>query len=160
MKKSTSKSDWRPFVLRLRTLNIFVLFLGGLMAAVIVLYKYSRNSQLYQTFFVYSTNITVFGSQLSGVAPFPMIPTLLGVVVNLWWGAIDDNARHLQPYLSMSKRSTPISRGVGLSYQSSYGIWAAWKAAVNRHWVLCFITFGTFLCQICKPKHSLRKHAV
>lgn len=131
-------------------LAALLLFLASLAIAIGVLYHFSKTSQLYQTFFVYEKSIEVSGSKIPTIAPFSIIPTLVGVGLGLWWGALDERFRHLQPYTSMSRGPTPFSRGAGVSYQSSRWIMAAGKAAVNKHWLLCLVTLGTFLSQICK----------
>lgn len=142
-------------VLRLRLLLALILFLITILIGIIVLNHFSRRGLLYSTAFLYQTNFSLFTTQLPSIAPFSILPTLIAVGVGLWWGAIDSTFRRLQPHLSMAESPKQLSQGVGLSYESSYWIHAAVKAAFNKHWLLSLITFGTFLCSICKfPFHA------
>jgi Protein of unknown function (DUF3433) len=99
----------------------------ALIVGIGVLYSFAKQSRLYQSAFVYQASISILKTHLSTVAPFSIIPTLIAVAMSLWWGTIDVNFRRLQPVLSMSKAPTPILKGAGLSYQSSYWLWAAFK---------------------------------
>ncbi|KAF3037636.1 hypothetical protein E8E12_004832 [Didymella heteroderae] len=47
----------------------------------------------------------------------------------------------------MSHDAEPPSHGIGLSYASSFWLWASAKAAKNRHWLLSLITLTTFMMQ-------------
>lgn len=141
-------SDWRPLVLRLRTLLTLGLYLATLVTAILVLHHFAQRSSLYRTAFVYQATIPVFG--IHTLAPFSLLPTLLAVLVGLWWGSIDVTFRRLQPYLSMVEAPQPLVRGANLSYQSSYWLRASFKAALNQHWLLLLVTVGTSLSPIRK----------
>jgi hypothetical protein len=116
----------------------------------VVLNDFSERSRLHQTFFVYQTNLAVFKESVTGISPVSIIPTLFAVGVGLWWSAMDKNFRRLQPFISMSKSPTTFSHGASLSYQTSYWLWAAIRAARNKHWLLCLITIGTTFSQVCE----------
>ena len=75
---------------------------------------------------------------------------LIAVGIGLWWSAIDENFRRLQPFLAMSNDNLKYSQGINPSYKSSYWVWAAPKAARNRHWLLFLITLGATLTPICR----------
>ncbi|OJD40264.1 uncharacterized protein BKCO1_1000611 [Diplodia corticola] len=143
----SSSSSWVPAVIRLRLLMPMFLFLIAIASGILVFYSYSQRSLLYRTAFVFQTNVPGLDRTLPAVSTYSMISTLFGVVVGLWWGAIDVTFRRLQPFLSM-KRPMPISKGADLSYQFNYWAWAAWKAASNRHWFLCLVTIGSSLCPV------------
>ncbi|KAF2178151.1 hypothetical protein K469DRAFT_731902 [Zopfia rhizophila CBS 207.26] len=81
-------------------------------------------------------SFTVSVLRVSTLAPYSIIPTFLAPM------------RILQPYLAMSQEPTHLKKGAGLSYQSSYWAYAAFKAAKNRHWFLFLVTLGSTLCQI------------
>ncbi|KAF2146972.1 uncharacterized protein K452DRAFT_337305 [Aplosporella prunicola CBS 121167] len=146
--KSKKLSDWRPFVLRLRTIIALVIFLIALLISVVILNDFSKKNLLYDKTFVYQGSVSILKTQTLMIAPFSTLPTLLAVVVGLWWGAMDTTFRRLQPYLSMAETPKPVPQGIGLSYESSYWIYAAIKSAWNRHWILSSLTLGTFLCSI------------
>lgn len=155
-KKITGK-DWRPSMLHKRWLLTLFFVLIALAIALLVLRSYSRENRLYRTAFVYQVNLGLFNTSFS---PHSVIATLVAVAIGLSWDGIDKPMRTLQPYLSMT-RGTPIaSRGVSLSYQSSYWILAATRAAYRRHWILSMIATGTTLAQIRKCSKYSRLHDV
>lgn len=117
-----------------------------LLTAIIILYHFSQRSLLYQSAFVYQANVL----NISTIAPFSVLSTLIAVGVGLWWAAIDSTFRRLQPYLTMANAPTRLYSGASLSYQSSYWVWATTKALSNKHWLLCLVTLGTSLSPVCK----------
>ncbi|EAW15029.1 DUF3433 domain-containing protein [Aspergillus clavatus NRRL 1] len=143
-----SVTKWTPIILRRPTLLAMIVCLIVTIVGISVLYHFAETSELYQQAFIYQASITIFNKNLPTIAPFSMIPTLIAVIIGLWWTAIDDAFRRLQPFLAMSRGSPQLSKGVYLSYQSSYWIWAAAKAAFNQHWLLFLITSGTALSPI------------
>jgi hypothetical protein len=146
---STSIRDWRPSMLQKRWLIALLAFLIALATVLLVLRQYSIEKKLYRTAFVHQINLSVF-SNTSTFSPHSIIAALVAVTVGLLWDSIDRPLRNLQPYLSMTRGASTASRGAMLSYQTSYWFWAAARAALHRHWILCLITFGTTLTQICK----------
>lgn len=139
-----------PGVLRLMILLGLVISLAAVIVGVAVLYHFAEGSQLYQKFFVYQASISTFNGKIPTIAPFSIIPTLIAVGIGLWWSAIDENFRRLQPFLAMSNDNLKYSQGINPSYKSSYWVWAAPKAARNRHWLLFLITLGATLTPICR----------
>lgn len=132
--------------LRLRNLFGLLAYVLALLIATAILFKFAGTSALRQTFFIYRANIEMFGHDAS-FSPFAIIPTFLAVGVTLWWDSIDQACRALQPYLAISYDTETPSRGIGLSYASSFWLWASAKAAKNRHWLLSLITLTTFMMQ-------------
>jgi hypothetical protein len=138
-----------PGLLRLPALLGMVVVLVAMVVAVCVLYHYAEGSDLYQKAFVYQFDVSFFSGSMSSIAPFSMIPTIVAVGIGLWWGAMDENFRRLQPYLSMAKHDPPYKQGVDLSYQTSYWFWAAGKAVFNKQWLLFLVTLGSTLSPVC-----------
>lgn len=95
--------------------------------------------------FVYQLDLRVFNARFS---PQSVLATLLAVGVAMWWDAMDKVLRSVQPFLSMSNATVDVRHGAALSYQASYWFWASIRAAMNKHWLLSLMTFGTTLCQI------------
>ncbi|KAF2001470.1 hypothetical protein P154DRAFT_490415 [Amniculicola lignicola CBS 123094] len=147
-KKRRNNSDWRPFNMRLKTLALLTLGLACLIVGLVVLKHFADDAQLHQSAFVYQARFSLLRTRISTIAPYSIVPTILAVVIGLWWDALDKSFRTLQPFLSMSKVSPVISKGAGLSYQGSYWAFAAVKAARNRHWLLFVVTVGTTLSQV------------
>ncbi|KAF7718401.1 Uncharacterized protein PECH_008383 [Penicillium ucsense] len=137
-----------PTLLRLPALLGMIVALILIIAGVCVLFHYAGASDLYQNAFIYQFNVSFRGASMSSIAPFSMIPTILAIGIGLWWSAIDETFRRLQPYISMAKRDQSFRRGVSLSYQTSYWFWAASKAAHNRHWLLLLVALGSTLSPI------------
>lgn len=119
------------------------------LTVLIVLYWYSRKYGLYESAWTYQVPIGKGQQPLAKFAPYSIIPTLLAVAIGLWWVAIENLFRTVQPFISMT-RVAASDNGSGLSYQSSYLIWAAVRVVSRKHWVLAFICTGAFLSQICK----------
>jgi hypothetical protein len=147
---TTQSENGTPMLLRLPALLGLSLSLALVVVGVSVLYHYAESAVLYGKAFVYQIQLSVFNSGMSSVAPFSMIPTVIAVGIGLWWSAIDDNFRRLQPFLSMTRGDPQFRKGVDLSYQTCYWFWAAGKAASNKHWLLLLVTLGSTLSPVCK----------
>jgi hypothetical protein len=147
--KNVGKSghdDWRPGMLHKKWLAILLLVLIGIAIALLILRKYANEGRLYRSAFVYQLDLGTFNTSFS---PHAIIASLVAVLISLCWDGIDNPMRTLQPYLSMSRGASEARRGLKLSYQSSYWVWAAVQAALRRHWILSLVTIGTTLSQIC-----------
>ncbi|KAF2129747.1 hypothetical protein P153DRAFT_366257 [Dothidotthia symphoricarpi CBS 119687] len=137
--------DWRPLALRTKGLTALLFAVVAIAAALIVLRNYADKQKLYRSAFVYEVDIGVFHANIS---PASLVATLIAVGLALWWDMIDKHMRSLQPYLSMAHGPEDVKRGACLSYESSHWVWAAGKAASNKHWLLVLVTMGTTLSQI------------
>lgn len=146
--KMNPKRDWRPRVIHVRMLLALCILLVLVMIGVLVLNAFSARSRLSQTAFIYEANISRLGLSFSKFAPISIVPTVISVVIGLWWDQLDMTFRILQPYISMSHGPTPIYAGAGLTYRSKSWVGAAFKAARYRHWVLFMVTIGSVLAQI------------
>jgi hypothetical protein len=150
---SALHSQWKPTSLRLWNLVLVLLYIIAILVAVSVLYHFAVRNKLYKTAFVYRATIHML--QSAKFAPYSILPTLLAVGVELVWDSIESTIRRLQPYLSMTKKPTPIKDGSGLSYQSSYLAWSALKALKHKHWLLAMISTGSVVCKICKSSEDI-----
>lgn len=143
-------SQYVPRILSIRLVSVLCSFIAAILIAIAVLYWYSLDHGLHQKVFVYQTRIKIADNTLGTLAPYSVIPTLIAVAISLWWGAIESLFRTVQPYITMAKGTTSAHRGTGVSYQSSYLFWAAFRALHRKHWLLTLICLGTFATQICK----------
>lgn len=130
-------------------LGLFAL-LASILATIAALYWYDNAQGLYQTAFVYAINISINGIDLGPVNPASIITTLVAVCIGLWWGSIDTTLRSVQPFLALAKEPVLGSKGVSVTYRSSYLLWAAFRASKRRHLVLVLICTGAFFVEICK----------
>ena len=84
------KTDWRPTVLRgwngLAILIVFTILIVGL----VILYVEAHRSALHQTVFVYEFKFSLENKALTALAPYSIIPTLIAVLIKLWWSALED----------------------------------------------------------------------
>jgi hypothetical protein len=144
-----SGPNWQPIAIRLRTIFALGVFLILVLAAVVTLNSLSTQSRLSQLAFIYEADVSKLGLSFTIFAPISIAPTLVSIVVGLWWYQLDMTLRILQPYISMSRRPTTISRGAGLTYRSKTWVGAAIKAARNKYFILFMITVGIVLCQVC-----------
>ncbi|RWA07716.1 hypothetical protein EKO27_g7380 [Xylaria grammica] len=124
------------------------ILLTGILIALAILYWRNNTYGLYQTPFVYSIKVSVKGLDLGSVNPASIITTLTAVIVGLWWSSIDTTLRRVQPFLALAKEPTIGSKGVCVSYRSSYLLWAAYRGAKRKHWVMALVCTGAFLAQI------------
>ncbi|PVH96556.1 hypothetical protein DM02DRAFT_115979 [Periconia macrospinosa] len=132
----------------MRYLFALGLFLALITVALLVLVTFSSRSQLYQKAFVYQADLSKFGLSISTFAPISIAPTIISIIISLWWDQIDLTFRLLQPYIAMSRSPTPVSSSSGITYRSKTWIGAVIKAARHRHWILCFVAIGTTLSQV------------
>jgi hypothetical protein len=135
--------------LRLRKVGCLLLYIVGLLTGMVVLFRFAQLSELHQAFFTYRANVKLFG-KANTISPFATIPTLLAVIIALWWESLDSTCRTVQPYVSMYRGAKHPLESIGLSYASSFWLWASVAALRNRHWLLSLITATTFLIQICE----------
>ncbi len=124
------------------------MLLVGVLVAIAVLYWLSRQNRLHQTFFVYQASLTVGSKHFGDIGPVPIMTTLVGVLLSLWWGGIESSIKRVQPFIAMANAPVPLPKGAALSYQSSYSFWAASRASRKGHWLLASLSFGSFLAQI------------
>ena len=140
--------DWRPFAVRkVGGLLLFVL-LALVLSAILVLFVLAKTSGLYESAFTYQTSIVPSKSDLFTFAPYSIIPTLLAVIVSLWWDNIDETFRRLQPFVAMARQAVPASANVGLSYMAAYPIWTTIKALNHCHWFVVTVSGGAILAQV------------
>lgn len=134
-------------MLHKRWLATLLTALIAIAITLLVLRKLAIEKRLNRTAFVYQADLGLFDTSFP---PHSAITALIAVATALSWDSIDKPMRTLQPYLSMSRGSSKAPRGVLLSYQSSYWAWAAVKASLFKHWILCLVTIGTTLSQVCE----------
>jgi hypothetical protein len=148
--ESSQSENGTPKLFRLPALISLATVLIVGVIGISVLYHFAETSGLYEKAFVYQVHVSFINNGLSSVAPFAMIPTIIATAIGLWWSAMDDNFRRLQPFLAMSKGNPQVLKGAGLSYRSSFWLWACTKAALNKHWLLAFLTLGSSLSPVCR----------
>ncbi|KAH4173706.1 hypothetical protein HBH64_109950 [Parastagonospora nodorum] len=146
--KVKPKRNWRPRVIHVRTLLALGLVLTLVMVAILILNAFSARSQLSQVAFIYEANVSKLGLSFSTFAPISIAPTVVSIVVGLWWDQLDSTWRILQPFISMSRGPVPIRDGAGLTYRSKTWAGAAFKSGRQKHWVLLLIAIGSVLAQV------------
>jgi hypothetical protein len=146
--KVKARRDWRPKVIHVRMLLLLGIFLTAVLVAVLTLNAFSAHSRLSQSAFIFEADVSKLRLSFSTFAPISIAPTLVSIIVGLWWDQLDSTFRVLQPFISMSRGPTPISAGAGLTYRSKSWAGAAIKAGRNKHWVLFMIAIGSVLAQV------------
>ena len=142
--------DWRPAILRRWTGLTLLVYLGFLAAALIALFVVSKGSGLHQSALVFQSTLFLHNTSVVGIAPYSIIPTIFAVAVKLWWGALEEAFKRLQPYVTMAKRPTKASRGIALSYINSPMVLAFGRAFSKGHWLLALVCLGAFWTEVCK----------
>jgi hypothetical protein len=135
-------------VIHVRMLLLLGVFLAIVLVAVLILNAFSARSQLSQRAFIFEADVSKLRLSFSTFAPISIGPTLISIIVGLWWDQLDSTFRVLQPFISMSRGPTPINTGAGLTYRSKSWAGAAMKAGRNKHWVLFMIAVGSVLAQV------------
>ncbi|KAJ4989425.1 hypothetical protein SVAN01_05150 [Stagonosporopsis vannaccii] len=133
-------------VLRIRNLVGLAVYILVILVAIATLFALSQTSSLHQTLFTYRANLELLGG-VKAFSPLAFTSTLLAVGVTLWWESIDNACRTLQPFIAMASEPKLLSKGMGLSYQSTFWLWTSGKAARNKHWLLMLVAIGTFMTQ-------------
>ncbi|KAF2009514.1 hypothetical protein BU24DRAFT_401289 [Aaosphaeria arxii CBS 175.79] len=123
-------------------------FLSLILIAILILNAFSEQSRLSQLAFIYEADVSKFDLSFKTFAPISIVPTVVSVIIGLWWDQLDQSFRILQPYIAQSQSPTPIHSGAGLTYRSKTWMGAAIKALRHRHFVLFTICLGSTLCQV------------
>jgi len=143
-----TRQQWIPFVLQPWSLGSLLVFITTILVTTAILYWFATVHGLYQSAFVYRAAVSIGDITIGTVAPYSILPTLLAVLVGLWWGSIESEFRLVQPFLAMIKAVTRSREGANVTYRTSYLLWAAYKAMHRKHWVLAFVCLGATFSQI------------
>ncbi|CAN9214706.1 unnamed protein product [Alternaria sp. RS040] len=143
--KASIGNDSRPSMLHKRWLFALLAYLFATTIAILIVRGYAREKRLSRTAFTYEVDVGLFNTFFS---PHSLIATLIAVGIGLSWDGVDKPMRGLQPYLSISRNPVALRRAASLTCQSSFWVWAAVKAALREHWILCLVAAGTTLSQI------------
>jgi len=84
------------------------------------------------------------------LAPYKILPTVLALGVKLWFGAVGDTLKLLQPYISMVKGPVPITKSVTAEYVNTPIAMATMKALINTHWILALVALGALATEFCQ----------
>jgi hypothetical protein len=130
------------------------MFLALIIGALVAVYRISEGPGLSQSAFVYSENISVGGRLITSFAPYSIIPTLIAVLVKLWWEVVEETFRRLTPFLAMVQGPRKPSDGAALSYITTPILWVTFVAAKKKHWLLALVTFGAFSAEVLQISFS------
>lgn len=144
-----SKKDPRPVTLHAWIGALLLLFLVALIVTIAVLYTTSRTTGIHQSPFVYQMKMSILNSTTT-LAPYSILPTLLALGVKLWFGAIGDTLKLLQPYVSMVKAPVPVTTSVLAEYVNTPIVMISVKAWRNSHLILAFVGFGALAAETCE----------
>jgi len=140
--------DPRPIVFQDWTGMILGLFLVVLTAVITTLYTVSSTAGLREAPFVYRMTLN-FMQETTTLAPYKILPTLLALSVKLWFGAVGDTLKLLQPYMSMVNGPVPTTKSVLAEYVNTPLAVATTKAVNNAHWTLALVGLGALATEIC-----------
>lgn len=122
--------------------------LTAVFATILVLFVLAHTAGLYQSAFTYESSLLPSQSDLFTFAPYSIVPTLLAVIVALWWDNLDETFRRLQPYVTMAQKALPATPIVGLSYLATHPIGSVAKALRSGHWLVALVSAGAVLGQV------------
>lgn len=120
-----------------------------LAAAIVALFVISCTTGISRSPFVYQISLEFLNKQTT-LALYSIIPTLLALGVKLWFGAIGDTLKLLQPYASMVAHPAPAYKSVLAEYVNTPVALVSGKALRNSHWTLAFVGFGAFATEVCQ----------
>lgn len=77
----------------------------------------------------------------------PWVVTFLAVCIKLTWGSLETDVRMMEPYYILWRRHAP-PKTLTLDYTAMPFGWVAIRAAINSHWLVFFVGFGTVMTEI------------
>ncbi|KAI0134729.1 hypothetical protein BJ170DRAFT_591688 [Xylariales sp. AK1849] len=83
-------------------------------------------------------------SALTDKAPWTV--TALAVCIRLAWGSLETDIRMMEPYYILSKRHAP-AKTLTLDYAAMPFAWVAFRALLNKHWMVFLVGVGTVLSE-------------
>ena len=134
---------------------LFLLCLSLILAAIATLYIISRTDGLHQSPFVFRRHLSIFQAA-ANFAPYSIIPTILAVAVKLWFGAIGESLKRLQPYISMLKGPKSLSDCVLVEYANAPIALITVKAIRHSHLILALVGVGALATEACKLSILIR----
>ncbi|EXJ77095.1 hypothetical protein A1O3_10253 [Capronia epimyces CBS 606.96] len=146
--QTDTHQDWRPFVVRRLAGLLLLSLLTVVFAAILVLFVLAHTAGLYESAFTYQTDLLPSSSDLFTFAPYSIVPTLLAVVISLWWDDLDGAFRRLQPYVTMAHKAVPAAPNIGLSYLATHPVGSVVKAVRNGHLLVALVSAGAILTQV------------
>jgi hypothetical protein len=147
-KANDENRDWRPRRLRVWAVSVFFALLILIIVALLVIYITAKRHGLYESAFVYQSQLEVGKHNIATLAPFSIIPTLVAALIKLWWAFFDGTFRRLTPFLSMVRAPQRPSHGAALSYLTTPLLWVTAVASKKGHWFLALVTFGAFTAEV------------
>lgn len=151
---TSTPQDARPLVLRTWMGPLLFISLAALVGAIVALYVISRRGGLHQRALVHEFDFSLADIAV-GLAPYSIIPTLFAVGIKLWYGAIEENLRRLQPFLAMVSRPAPVSRSLLVEYANAPLAFLSFKATKNAHYMLALVGLGALGTEICEYTPTL-----
>jgi hypothetical protein len=149
-----SVHDWKPTTLRIPSLISLAAYLIILVIGISILYDYATGNRIYQHFFVNQVELGEIAGHIATLTPFSIVPTLLAVLLGMWWDGIQQKFCQLQPFVGMTRpKGTQWKDGPGMHYSTTNWIKSSLRAIRNRHWLLAFVIIGNILCQICEDSY-------
>ena len=149
MIRTSRKQDSRPAVLRTWMGLLFIICLSALLAAIVVLFRISRTGGLHQSPLTFQRDLRIFKA-VTTFAPYSIVPTVFAVCVKLWFAAIGDTSKRLQPYIAMLKTPSPLFNSVLVEYANTPTALVSLKAFRNGHWILALVGVGAFATEACE----------
>ncbi|KAI4716309.1 hypothetical protein E4T48_07491, partial [Aureobasidium sp. EXF-10727] len=142
----TKMIDPRPGFIRVWMGGLILLVLLALIAVLVVLYKISRAGGLHQTALLDQLNVNILELSTT-LTPYSIIPTLLAVGIKLWFRAIAETFKRLQPFVVMAKSPETPSNSISAEYANTPIALVSIKALKHSHWLLALIGAGAFVTE-------------
>ncbi|KAI8936941.1 hypothetical protein NX059_006169 [Plenodomus lindquistii] len=120
-------TDPRPLMLRKRFGFVFIAFIVAVTAATPVF-----------TFVEKAGAITL---------KLPFLMTTLATIIRMLWNTLNSDVRMLQPFWILAQRHAP-AKTLTLDYAGTNPLFLPFKAAMNGHYLVMLVAFGSILAEV------------
>lgn len=152
---SLEANTWCPKMLRPTTIRLFLALLIVIVLVLGVLFGVFHKTAISHSSLGPELNKGYTDRTVAALAPYAVIPTLISLVIMLYWSSMARTISSLQPYVSMARKATPIPQNPS-SFGNITHLCAIGLAAWNREFFLSVVVACAVLSQVCKCLHGLR----
>ncbi|KAF2107027.1 hypothetical protein BDV96DRAFT_637807 [Lophiotrema nucula] len=132
---------------------LLLFILVGTIVIIVIVYKYivvshaSGYQMWFQPTYALSQRFRDDVKRYLQKALFKGLPTLVLLGIGFWWENVERYYRATQPYAALAKGANG-KMSVCLDYIHGFHITTSWKAMKNKHYLLMYVTFTTFIVKM------------
>lgn len=144
---SLETNNWCPRVLQDRILQIFLASIIIIALILAVLFGVFHGKAISHSVLIPGSNLEYTDEVVVALAPYSVIPTFICLGIMLFWASMVKTLRTLQPYISMTKK-TSLSPRNPPSFINFSLLWTIGSAAWNREFLLSLVAVCGILSQV------------